>query len=997
MPVGSELPRGAQRFQVIHSAVRGRARVHVQGLRQNANAVDALQLRLRHDRSIRHASASAITGNVLILFSPESPIEDVLRAVEVAFEAALRSEPFIAPSREVERIWAKEIHEVISALESSPSGLTSPDADARLARVGQNRLARATTRSAMSIALAQFQGLPVILLSGSAVLSLATGGLGDAFVISVVVIANAVIGGWAEHRAERTISALTRITHPPVETFRDGVVVRITPERLVPGDVIQLTRGESVPADARLMDVDEFMVDESPLTGESVPVRKSTARLDADNVPLAERSNMVFRGTAVSSGTARALIVATGSATEVGRVQSLVASAIRPPTPLERQLDALGRQLVIATGLASSAVAVIGLLRGTPPVEILRSALSLAVAAIPEGLPTVATTTLAAGTQRLREREVIVRRLDAIEACGALQILGLDKTGTITMNRMRVEAVVADGIERRRDVNGHFEPDAKCDALGGNLARLAQIAVLCSEATTRSAAGSLAVEGTSTEAALIHFAAEIGCDVVGTRARQTIVEQQSRSEDRMYMATLHEGEDGRRLVTVKGRPDQVLALCASALVEGRVVPLTADGRRSINAGEERLSSDGLRVLAFAYAEGTELALADLESEPILIWVGIVGLTDPLRPDIRRVIAQLRDAGIRPVMLTGDQSATARAIAQDIGLGHDGKLEVLDSTELQGVPPEVLRTLANKVDVFSRVSPLHKLEIVKALQQSGRVVGMTGDGINDGPALRAADVGIAMAREGDELAREVADVLLLNDRVVRLIDLIAEGRTIADDIEKSVQFVVSTNLSEVLLTIFATAGGFGLPLNARQLLWINVLTDVLPELALAMEAPTQDVLKRPPRPAKTPLVSSEAYRRLIVDALVMTAVSFADFARSARRDHSVGSTKAFLTLGASQLLHAIGARSESSVLEGRRLPPNHYLTEAVGGGLVVQVLAMIFPALRQLLGSRQVTLSDVGVSWGLGGVALAATEMFKLWRHHWAPRQIGQHAQAGSNN
>jgi Ca2+-transporting ATPase len=981
----NERKRTEGRVSVLHAVVEGRARIHIAGVRGDADAVRAIEQLVEQEPVIRRASANAVTGNVLVLFDPAIPIPDLMHMLELALDAvdgtpaprsrtvAKRSERGNGPPP-----WRRDIDDLLRSLGTSRSGLSEAEAHTRLTRFGPNRLTSAATRSLTEIVFAQFRGLPVILLIGSAVLSVGTGGLVDALAIAGVVITNATIGAWTEHHAERTIGALARLPQTPIETLRDGTAMQAPIDRLVPGDVIQLRRGDSVPADARLIEVDDLTVDESTLTGESVPTTKSTAAPIEPDVPLAERSNMVFRGTTVTSGTGQAVVVATGATTEVGRVQSLIATASRPRTPLETQLDTLGRDLVFVTGAATFAVAFIGFLRGTPFVEIVRSSLSLAVAAIPEGLPAVATTTLAAGVRRLRERDVVVRRLDAIETIGAVQALGLDKTGTITSNRMRVEAVVVDGIEGRRDASGRIHEGENSDLA---LKRLAQISLLCTDAEARREHDALVVDGSPTETALLRFAEEMGVDVTAERTRFNLVDQLSRSSERMYMATVHTSEDGEQFLAVKGRPDQVLALCQSVLVAGRVEPLTGERRELARTTEERLAGAGLRVLGFAYAEGDGAQLEDLEREPRLIWVGILGLADPPRRDVRQVIEQLKRAGIRPMMLTGDQSATARAVARQIGLARDSDIEILDAAALRGVPPEVLSALARRVDVFSRVNPTHKLEVVKALQQAGLTVAMTGDGINDGPALRAADVGIAMAGEGTEVAREVADILLLDDRVGTLLALVAEGRTISDDIAKSVHFIVATNLSEVLLTLLSSATGFGIPLNPRQLLWINVLTDVLPELALAVEPPAGDVLARPPRRRDTPIITPADYRRLAFDSLIMTAAAFASFTRGQRGNRAWDGTNAFLTLSAAQLLYAFGARSEAvSLLEGRRLPANPYLNEAVGVGFGIQALGSAFASLRRILGNRPVALSDVGASWGLAGLAFAGTEMIKLWRH-----------------
>ncbi len=540
-------------------------------------------------------------------------IPDLLRALELALDvvdhapapggraAAKRSENGDGPPP-----WQRDVDDLLASLATTSSGLSEPEARTRLTRFGHNRLTRAATRSPAAILLAQFRGLPVILLIGSAVLSVATGGLGDALVIAGVVITNAVIGAWTEHHAERTIGALTRLPQTPVATFRDGTAMRTPLDRLVPGDVIQLRRGDSVPADARLIEVDDFTVDESTLTGESVPTTKSTATLTEPEVPLGERSNMVFRGTTITSGTGVAVVVATGVTTEVGRVQSLIETASRPRTPLETQLDTLGRELVVVTGAATFAVAVVGFLRGTPLVEIVRSSLSLAVAAIPEGLPAVATTTLAAGVRRLRERDVIVRRLDAIETIGAVQALGLDKTGTITANRMRVDAVVADGVELRRDARGHLQgrDGEKSDRA---LERLAQISLLCSDAEARRDHDALVVDGSSTETALLRFAEEAGLDIAAERARFKRIDELSRSSERMYMTTVHTSKDGQRLLAVKGRPDQVLALCQSVLVAGRVEPVTREQRELARSNEERLAGQGCECSALPTLKATALS------------------------------------------------------------------------------------------------------------------------------------------------------------------------------------------------------------------------------------------------------------------------------------------------------------------------------------------------------------------------------------------------------
>jgi Ca2+-transporting ATPase len=780
-----------------------------------------------------------------------------------------------------------------------------------------------------------------------------------------------------------------RFDHPPVAAIRDGGVRRVDVSRLVPGDVIILTRGDVVPADARLLDAHDITVDESALTGESAPVLKATAPLAQPFVPLADRINMVYRGTTVTGGSGRAIIVATGVRTEMGGVQALVAEAEHPETPLQRQLRVLGQELMLVTAFIAGGVVIIGVLRGYRLAELLRTAISLAVAAVPEGLPTVATTTLATGVRRLRGRNLLVRRLDAIETLGAIQVIGLDKTGTITANRMAVERVWT-GRRFTRDADGVLAPDdAVTSERPFGLESLQHVAILCSEVEVQRRDGDWIVNGTATEAALVRLAIELGADPDALRRRYPLMATQARAEGRMYMATLHRSDEGS-LLAVKGRPDQVLARCAGIEEDGRRRAIRADDRTVIERENELMAAAGLRVLGLAKAEGSGLTL---DPAVPLTWLGLVGISDPPRRGIRELIAAFYRAGVKPVMITGDQSVTACAVARAIGLAAGRELQVLDSAALSGIPTDLLTALAARVDVFSRVSPSNKLDVIRALQRAGLVVAMTGDGVNDGPALRAADVGIAMGRSGTDVARQTADMVVLEDGLDVLIAAVAEGRTIGDDMRKAVHFVVATNLSEVLVTLSAVALGLAVPLTPTQLLWINLLTDVFPELALAVEPAEPDVLGRPPRASDARLVTPAQYRRIGGDAAIMTLAALASYGIGLRRFGPGGpsSTMAFLTLTVAQLLHAIGARSAAiSLLAGRHLPPNGYMGAAVAGGVALQLAAGIAAPLRRLLGAASLPLGDAAVAYGMAGASFAATEALKLLRH---PEKVDGHGEA----
>jgi Ca2+-transporting ATPase len=945
------------------------------------------------------------TGNVLVLSDPgrlsaDDLLELILAAhsdlerVSVRRDLVMHQRPPItaasAPASVVDQGFAPHAlrYELVMArLETTEKGLSGDEALRRLRRYGPNELKAAVHRPMSQIVAAQFKSLPVLLLVGSAVLSVLTGGLLDAAVIVGVIAINAAVGAYTEAAAERTILALTRFSAPPVGVERDGATTRVDVASLVPGDVMHLARGDYVAADARLIRSAELSVAESALTGESAPVSKDADALVDEDVALADRVNMVYRGTVVTGGNGVAVVAATGTATQLGRIQELVTQAEQPETPLQGQLRALGHQLVVVTGAVCACMVAVGLLRGYRLLEIARTAISLAVAAIPEGLPTVSTMTLATGVRRLREQGLLVRRLDAVETLGAVQVICLDKTGTITANRMVAQSAYVDGRRLRFDkASVRGGADRGTVASGGSLPWVLRVGALCSDATVLTDAdGGRRVDGTPTEAALLQLALDRGLDVAGLRASFPMLAHLARSERRMYMTTVHAVPRGGTLIATKGRPDQVLLRCRSVVMDDTIRKITDADRADIETENESMAGQGLRVLGFAFAETD----APGEDTP-LVWAGLVGIADPPRPGIRSIIDAFHVAGIQTVMITGDQSATACAVARAIDLPRSSELEVLDSTGLAGIPDALLSALASRVDVFSRVSPSNKLEIVGALQRAGLVVAMTGDGVNDGPALRASNVGIAMGRGGSELAREVADIVLLEDDVGALVVAIAEGRTTADDIRKSVHFIVSTNLSEVLLTLGATALGFGLPLTATQLLWINMLTDVFPELALAVDPADSDVLKRPPRDPNAKLVGPGDYSRLTMNATLMTGAGMTSYLIGRRRyGQPRGATMAFLTLTGAQLLHAFSSRSDThSILDsGGRANP--WIGLSVAGGFLAQGLAAVIPGLRRLLGIVPVSAGDVALSWGLSAVSFAASEMVKILMlgRHSRPRAL----------
>ncbi|HET6489923.1 MAG TPA: cation-transporting P-type ATPase, partial [Syntrophales bacterium] len=864
-------------------------------------------------------------------------------------------------------------------------GLTREQYLERLKKYGPNILPESVPRSGLSIFVEQFKSMPVALLSVAAAISVATGGLVDAIVIMSVVMINSVIGYATESNSERTINSLKKLVRPTALVLRAGSIETLSTENVVPGDLLVLRPGSYVAADARLIEAQRLTVDESTLTGESLPVVKKTeAILSAREVPLADRTNMVYMGTLVTGGQGLAVVIATGQYTEIGNIQRL-AGEVRPPaTPMERQLDEMGGQLVAVSGITCGIVFVIGMLRGYGFLEMLKSSISLAVAAVPEGLPAVATTTLALGLRNMRKHHVLMRHLEAVETLGSIQTICLDKTGTLTENRMSVQQVYA-GMRRFRVSDGKFmdgrEPVSPFGS--GEILQLLRVSVLCNESEIIRNDGTWVVNGTATENALIHLALCAGVDALELRENAPRRGILHRSEGQNIMLTLHTEGGGRRRsgLCMKGSPQEVLARCGWHMRDGRKRRLRDEDRMAIEVENEHLAGLALRVLAVACSDAAKDLRLDGEEIPgqEFTWLGMVGMADPVRPGVESLIASFHTAGIDTVMITGDQSPTAYAIGKELNLSRGEQLEIVDSTNLADMPPDVLRALCERVHVFSRVSPAHKLQIVQSLQSVGRVIAMTGDGINDGPALKSANVGVAMGKTGTDVAREVADVVLEDDNLQTMLVAISQGRTIYNNIRKSIHYLLSTNMSEIMVMFAGISLGLGQPLTAMQLLWINLITDIFPGLALALEPPEPDVMSQPPRDPGEPIVMPSDFKRLLFESSVISAGSLAAFGYGIVRygRGPQASSIAFLSLTCSQLLHALSCRSKRhSIFERDGLPPNPWLTGALAGSFAVQGLAMLVPGVRGLLGIAPIGLIDCAVIGGGAVLPLLVSEVSK---------------------
>jgi P-type Ca2+ transporter type 2C len=942
----------------------------VAGLRGASALGDILERGLAAIPAVHDVSASPLTGNVVVHYDRDLALDRITERI-----AALARGDIQPPGEQVPSPQWHTADPAAAARELGTSitrGLSAAERRRRLASVGRNALPSLRERSDLSIWLGQFTSMPVGLLAGAAALSVAAGGIVEAGAILAVLALNGIIGFATERHAERTIRSLGAAEPVGCHVLEDGIPAEVASDTLVPGDVIMIGRGMLVPADARLVTSRALTVSEAALTGESLPVAKSIAPLDGARLPLGDRSNMIYRGTLVTGGSGSAVVVATGSGTEIGRIQRLVGTTAAPETLAQRQLAVLGTQLIWATFAGSGVILGLGWLRGIGLVQLLRSSLAVAVAAVPEGLPMMATATLAFGVEQLRRRGVLVRRLTALETLATVNVVCFDKTGTLTCGSMSPEAVVV-GNRICRLNDGELIDQRGTTLRQGDDARLRRlfaVASLCSETQLDDSNGEIVLTGSATENALVSLALEGGTNVVGLRQEFPRQATQHRTEAYRFMATTHRTTNGR-LVAVKGNPSEVLERCTwEGGPDGRRKRLSSERRLEIERLNAALADRALRVLGFAYAE-----LLGHRAEPghsevsNLTWIGLVGLADPVRSGIRELMQSLHCAGIQTIMLTGDQSATARAVAEEIGLGPDHDVQILDSTAVEQLMPAELGAAARRTHAFARISPGQKLRIVRALQQSGAVVAMMGDGFNDSPALRAADVGIGLAGPQSVAAREIADIFIASQQPSAMLAAIRQGRGTYGNMRRAMRYILSTNASEIMLMVAGTAAGVAEPLSPLQLLWINLASDVLPAVGLAMETADPKLMDRPPRRPDEPIVARNALGPLAADAGILTAGAAGAGLFTAIRYGMNAPQVRHVTFGSlitAQLLHAITCRSPQSVPGSSPFASSPALFGIVAASLALQSAGLLIPPLRSLFGFAPIGIADA-MAMVIGGM------------------------------
>lgn len=846
-----------------------------------------------------------------------------------------------------EEFHALPVEATLAVLGTSANGLTDAEAARRLAEVGPNRLERHRPASAFAILLDQARSTVVWLLAAVAVVSLGRQDWIDAAAVLAVLTINTVLGFVTELGARRSMEALVRYEGATAMVTRAGGVRGIDAADLVPGDLLHLDPGRAVPADARLVATTDLQTDDASLTGESLPTAKSAEANLPPDTPLGDRTTMVYLGTTVTGGTALAVVTATGPRTELGRIGTLIDSVRETTTPLERRLDDLARRLVWFALAVAGVVGLLGAWQGHSWSLSLETALALAVAAVPEALPAVATIALAVGVRRMARRRALVRRLPAVEALGSVTVVCSDKTRTLTSGDMTLVRVwTADGEGPWPPAGA--PPDASRAALVHEAAAAAR-AHQPGDDSPSSGDPSKGLAGLHIDpvdravmSAALHAAPP------GGRPRpQPSAGHVPFSSLRQFTAGFRPGPDGGLVAAVKGAPGAVLGRCRTWKVVDGPARLDAAARARILEANDAMARDALRVLAVAagpVAAPREQALSDL------CFLGLIGFIDPPAPGVEDAVRRIRRAGLRILVLTGDQRATAVAIGRAIGLvGGDSDAAALDGRGLDQLSDADLAGRVGEVAIFGRVSPAQKLRVVRALQARGDVVAMLGDGVNDAAALKQADVGVAMGRRGTDVAKQAAVVVLQDDRFETIAAAIEEGRVIDDNIRKFVFYLFSCNLAEVLVLLLAGLAGLGIPLQPLQILWLNLVTDTFPALALALEPRDVDIMERPPRPPQAPLISRPFVTSLVAYASVITVCTLAAYLIGLRRSPAAGSTMSFMTLALAQILHLGNARSAAAVLHPSRALANPYAIAAVGLAAVLQLTAAFAPAVSAVLG------------------------------------------------
>src|SRR5665648_28669 len=871
-------------------------------------------------------------------------------------------------------------------------GLSSPEVKKRLDEVGPNQLEEKKGRTTWDMFLGQFKDVLVLILLISALVSFILGEVSDAIVIVIILILNATLGVVQEYKAERSLAALKKMTTPNALVIRDGKQARIEATQLVPGDIVLLESGDHIPADLRLSMVTNLKIQEAVLTGESVPVEKTDEIIDKDNISTGDQDNMAFMGTAVISGRGRGIVVATGMKTEMGQIAGMLEEQKQEETPLQKNLNQVGKKLGLIILIVVGFVVLLGYLRGIEFFEMFLIGISLAVAAVPEGLPAVVTVVLALGVQRMIKKHVIVRRLPAVETLGATTVICSDKTGTLTQNQMTVRKLVLP--EKNIEVEGEgYQPVGKFYQTGQeiqpqtdpDLSLLLRGAVLCNNAELQRNNDNEQWEiiGDPTEGALVVTATKAGYDKKKLEEDYPRVKEFPFDSDRKQMSTVHQTADGNQIIFIKGAPDQVIDYCKYYQKNGTKEEMGESIKNKILSQNRGLAQEALRVLAIAYRFVDKENLDEIKeiknAEKELIFLGLMAMIDPPRKEAIESVKTCLRAGIHPIMITGDYSLTAKAVASELGIYHSGD-RIITGEELEKMSQSELEEAVGNTTIFARVSPRHKRRIVSALQKKKHVVAMTGDGVNDAPALKESDIGIAMGITGTDVTKEASDMILTDDNFASIVGAVEEGRKIYQNIKKFIHYLISCNLGEIIAIAGAILIGLPSPLIPIQILWMNLVTDGLPALALGLDPAEEDIMRRPPRDPNKGIFSGKMGFNIFSQGIFIGFLTLCAFYIGISfYSLEIARAMAFATLSFSQLTQSLNARSQKFSIFKMGLFTNLYLIMAISISGILQFLVMAIPFLQVIFKTVPLTLSQWWIIIILSLSPIIYVELLKLMK------------------
>lgn len=865
------------------------------------------------------------------------------------------------------------------------NGLTNSDAKKRIKQHGFNELEEGEKQSALLLFFSQFKDFMVLVLLGAVLISGLLGEYIDAIAIIAIVILNGFLGFFQERKAEKSLQALKELSAPSVMVMRDGEWEKIPSKELVPGDVVKFSSGDRIGADVRVIESKSLEIEESALTGESLPVAKTIEPLEKENIGIGDMENMAFMGTMVTRGSGIGVVVGTGMKTAMGQIADLLQNAETMITPLQRKLQQLGKILIIVAILLTVLVVLVGVIQGNDLYTMFLAGVSLAVAAIPEGLPAIVTVALSLGVQRMIKKNAIVRKLPAVETLGCASVICSDKTGTMTQNKMTVTHLWSGGVTWRVDgvgynPHGSFyrgEQERPVDVnREKSVQQMLMFGMLCNHAVLKEKAkNDYVVDGDPTEGALLVAAMKAGYKREGLLKQYQIVQEFPFDSTRKLMSVIVKDPNGRQFIVTKGAPDVMVGLSESILWDGRRQHFSTERKKDVQTAINELASKALRTIAIGFKEvpAKTLILDEKEAEKDLTFIGLQGMIDPPRPEVKQAVKECKEAGIKTVMITGDHLITAKAIAAQLGILTKDK-RVLDGKALSKMSVDELEAVVDDVAVFARVSPEHKLKIVRAFQNRGHIVAMTGDGVNDAPAIKTADIGVAMGITGTDVAKEASALVLLDDNFATIKAAIKEGRNIYENVRKFIRYLLASNVGEILVMLFAMLLALPLPLVPIQILWVNLVTDGLPAMALGLDQPEGDVMKRSPRNPKEGIFARGLGWKVISRGFLIGIATLIAFmiAINENPDHlAYAQTVAFATLVMAQLIHVFDCRSEKSIF-ARNPFGNMYLVWAVVSSIALMFVVIYYPPLQPIFHTVPILAKD----W-LMIIGLAAAPTFLL--------------------